>query len=102
MRWSGFEYLCRQDSHIRRGANPPIHFRRRKHESARSVAPLPTGRQSPARKVGASPSVRLDWRISRHLNYTAIYSHFFTGRFLKETRPVENVDYVSTWLTFSF
>ena len=43
-----------------------------------------------------------DRRISRHLTYTAIYSHFFAGRFLKETPPGEDVDYISTWLTFRF
>lgn len=42
------------------------------------------------------------WRNSRHLTYTAIYSHFFAGRFLKETPPGKDVDYVSIWLTFSF
>jgi len=67
-----------------------------------NVAPLRTGQQSPARSVGALPSVRLDWRVNRHFTYTAIYSHFFAGRFLKETPPGEDVDYVSTWLTFRF
>jgi hypothetical protein len=67
-----------------------------------NVAPLRTGQQSPAREVGMLPSVRLDWRISRHLTYTAIYSHFFAGRFLKETPPGKDVDYASTWLTFRF
>jgi len=27
-------------------------------------------------------------------------SDFFAGRFMKETAPGEDVDYVSTWLTF--
>jgi Alginate export len=67
-----------------------------------NVAPLRPGGRSQARDVGTLPSVRLDWRISRHLAYTAIYSHFFAGRFLKETPPGEDVDYVTTWLTFRF
>jgi hypothetical protein len=67
-----------------------------------NVAPLRPGGRSRARDVGTLPSVRLDWRISRHLTYTAIYSHFLAGRFLKETPPGEDVDYVSTWLTFRF
>src|SRR5215510_1312179 len=67
-----------------------------------NVAPLRTGQQSHARAVGALPSVRLDWRVNRHFTYTAIYSHFFAGRFLKETPPGEDLDYVSTWLTFRF
>jgi Alginate export len=67
-----------------------------------NVAPLRPGGRSQARDVGTLPSVRLDWRISRHLTYTAIYSHFFAGRFLKETPPGKDVNYVSTWLTFRF
>jgi hypothetical protein len=67
-----------------------------------NVAPLRAGGRSRAHDVGTLPSVRLEWRISRHLTYTAIYSHFFAGRFLKETAPGEDVDYVSTWLTFRF
>jgi hypothetical protein len=67
-----------------------------------NVAPLRTGQQSRARQIGTLPSLRLDWRISRHLTYTAIYSHFFAGRFLEETPPGEDVNYVSTWLTFRF
>jgi hypothetical protein len=67
-----------------------------------NVAPLRTGQQSRARQVGTLPSVRLDWRISRHLTYTTIYSHFFAGKFLKETPPGEDVNYASTWLTFRF
>jgi Alginate export len=67
-----------------------------------NVAPLRTGQQSRARDVGTLPSIRVDWLISRHLTYTAIYSHFFAGRFLKETPPGEDVNYVSTWLTFRF
>jgi hypothetical protein len=67
-----------------------------------NVAPIRPGGRSQARDIGTLPSVRLDWRISRHLTYTAIYSHFFAGRFLKETPPGEDVNYVSTWLTFRF
>src|SRR4029453_9558925 len=67
-----------------------------------NVAPLrPAGRRR-ARDIGTLPSVRLDWRISRHWTYTAIYSHFFAGRFLKETPPGEDVNFASAWLTLRF
>src|SRR5262249_57357567 len=52
-----------------------------------NVTPLRTGQQSRARAVGTLPSVRLDWRINLPLPYTAIYSRFFAGKFLKETPP---------------
>jgi hypothetical protein len=67
-----------------------------------NVTPLRAGGLSRARKVGTLPSARFDWGINRHLTYTAVYSHFFAGRFLKETPPGGNVDYASTWLTFRF
>jgi hypothetical protein len=67
-----------------------------------NVSPLRTGQLSQAHEIGILPSVRLDWRISRYFTYTAVYSHFFAGRFLKETPPGKDVDYVSTWLTFRF
>ena len=67
-----------------------------------NVAPLLTGEHSRARDVGSLPSLRLYCLINRHLTYTAVYSHFFPGRFLKETPPGEDVDYASTWLTFKF
>ena len=60
-----------------------------------NVAPL-----SRKRHIGTPPSVRADWQISRHLIYTAIYSHFFAGRFLKQTPPGEDIDYISTCLRF--
>jgi len=41
-------------------------------------------------------------RINRDFTFTAIYSHFFAGRFLKETPPGKDVDYTSTWLMFRF
>jgi Alginate export len=67
-----------------------------------NVAPLRVGGRSRARGVGTMPSLKLDWRISRHLTYTATYSRFLAGRFLKETRPGEDIEYVTTWLTFRF
>src|SRR5262245_33305165 len=67
-----------------------------------NVAPLRPGGRSAARDIGTLPSIRLDWRIGRHYTYTAIYSHFFAGRFLRETPPGEDINYVSSWLTFRF
>jgi len=67
-----------------------------------NVAPLRTGVNSSARDVGILPSVRLDWRVNQHFIYTAIYSHFFAGRFLKETPPGKDVHYATSWLTFRF
>ena len=67
-----------------------------------NVAPLRVGGRSRARGIGTMPSLKLDWRISRHITYTATYSRFLAGRFLKETPPGEDIEYVTTWLTFRF
>jgi len=75
---------------------------RRDGISGINLSPLRTGQQSRARAIGTLPSNRLDWRINRHFTFTVIYSHFFAGRFLKETPPGKDVDYTSTWLMLRF
>jgi len=65
-----------------------------------NVSPLRTGLLSRARYVCGMPSFRLDWRLDRHWSATAIYSYFAAGRFLKETPPGLNVNYVASWATF--
>ncbi|MFO1499392.1 MAG: alginate export family protein [Verrucomicrobiota bacterium] len=61
-----------------------------------------SGRDSNERLVGHQFEALLEWRLNRHLLVTADYAHFFTGPFLEETTPGEDVDYFSTWLTFRF
>src|SRR4030095_1440165 len=67
-----------------------------------NVAPLRTGQLSNARYVGSLPSFRLEWPIERHWAYTLILSRFQTGRFLKETPPGKNTNYLTSWVTFRF
>jgi hypothetical protein len=67
-----------------------------------AVALVRSGKTSDARYVGSMPQAQLIWNIDRHLMFTAIYGHFFAGRFLKESGPGEDVDYVTTWLTYKF
>lgn len=47
-------------------------------------------------------TIQLFWEIDRHLSFAAIYGHFFAGRFLKESGSGENLDYVTTWVTYKF
>lgn len=61
-----------------------------------------TGNLSRAKFIGSLASVRMDYRFDRHLTLTGIYSHFLTGKFLRETPPSKNVDYFTTWLTYRF
>ncbi len=67
-----------------------------------AVALVRSGQTSNARYIGSMPQAQLSWDIDRHLTFTAIYGHFFTGRFLKESGAGEDVDYLTSWLTYKF
>jgi hypothetical protein len=60
------------------------------------------GNLSHERYVGNLTSLRIDYKFNRNLTWTAIYSHFTTGKFLKDTPPSKNVDYFTTWMTYRF
>jgi len=59
-------------------------------------------RRRARRYVGDQVQALAEWRIQRHLTWTAAYAHFFVGDFLKESSRDKDVDYASTWLTFKF
>jgi hypothetical protein len=67
-----------------------------------AMALVRTGKTSNARYIGSMPQEQLFWEIDRHLTFAAIYGHFFAGRFLRESGPGEDVDYVTTWLSYKF
>jgi Alginate export len=67
-----------------------------------AVALVRSGRTSNGRYIGSMSQAQFFWEIDRHLTFVAIYGHFFAGRFLKESGPGEDVDYVTTWLTYKF
>jgi Alginate export len=52
--------------------------------------------------IGSLVSLRTDFRLDRHITFTAIYSHFSAGQFLKDNPPDKNVEYFSTWVTYKF
>lgn len=61
-----------------------------------------SGQLSRARFVGNQPSAQIVWRVDRYWSATAVYTHFFAGRFLRETPPAKDVDYLTSYLTFKF
>jgi Alginate export len=61
-----------------------------------------SGLNGGSRYVGAQTAVQMEWRLQRHLTWTANYSHFFAGTFLHESPPDKDVNYASTWITFRF
>lgn len=67
-----------------------------------AVVPVRSGRTSDARFIGSMPQVQLSWDIDRHVSFAVIYGHFLAGPFLKETGASEDVDYITSWLTYKF
>ena len=67
-----------------------------------AVVLVRSGKRSDARYIGNMPQAQLFWDIDRHLSFVAMFGHFFAGSFLKETSPGEDVDYVTTWITYKF
>jgi len=67
-----------------------------------AVVLVRSGKTSDARYVGSMSQAQLYWDIDRHLSLVGIYGHFFAGPFLRETRPGEDVNYLTTWMTYKF
>jgi hypothetical protein len=67
-----------------------------------AVALVVSGKKSDAHNIGSMAQAQLFWDIDRHLTFVAIYGHFFTAEFLKESGPGKDVDYVTTWLSYKF
>jgi hypothetical protein len=63
---------------------------------------LRSGAGSGRRFVGSQIQVGVEWDVDRHVTVNAAYAHFFASRFLEETGPGEDVDYVSVWVTLKF
>jgi len=63
---------------------------------------LRTGVRSQARHIGLQATVQAAWSLTPHLSLTAAISYFQAGRFLEETPPAKDVQYVTTWATYRF
>jgi len=61
-----------------------------------------SGQTSRASYVGSALSSEAAWEVDRHLTFSAAYTRFFAGSFLKESGPGEDVNYFSAWGTFEF
>ena len=61
-----------------------------------------SGRNSNARFIGSQPQAYVQWELTRHITLVAVYAHFFPGRFLRESGPGEDVDYVTSWISYKF
>jgi hypothetical protein len=46
--------------------------------------------------------VEVRWQIDRHAYLQADYGIFYAGRFLRETMPGRNLNYISFWAGYKF
>ena len=61
-----------------------------------------SGSTNSRRYVGASPQVLITQQISRHLAVSLNYYHFYRGGFLTSQTGTKDVDYFSTWMSYTF
>ena len=57
---------------------------------------------SRARFVGHRPGAEVRWQANRNLWFQADYGIFYAGRFLKETQPGRNLNYLALWAGYKF
>lgn len=57
---------------------------------------------SDERYIGSELDLLVNWRVDRHLIVYAGYSHFFTGEFLDDTGPSDDIDFVYAGLQYTF
>ncbi len=67
-----------------------------------SGAVLRTGQRSRATHVGEQVALQAEWRVDAHCSIVANYTHFFAGRFIRETGPGKDMDYTTAWLQYRF
>jgi hypothetical protein len=57
---------------------------------------------SRSRFVGYRPGVEVRWQIDHHAYVQADYGVFYAGRFLRESMPGRNLNYLSLWAGYKF
>ena len=57
---------------------------------------------SHARFVGYRPGVEVRWQINRHAYLQGDYGIFYAGKFLRETMPGQNLNYLAFWAGYKF
>lgn len=57
---------------------------------------------SDERFVGSAFSLTSEYALTENWSFTAIYTHFFAGQFIRETGPSEDIDFFELTLQFKF
>jgi Alginate export len=81
-----------------------LYWRQSLHDGVYSVPAAlirPSG-NSLARFVGYMPGIEVRWQIDRHAYLQSDYGIFYAGRFLRETMPGRNLNYLSFWAGYKF
>jgi hypothetical protein len=52
--------------------------------------------------VGAEIDLLATYNVTRHLQFYAGYSHFFTGEFIRKTGPSRDSDFLYSALQYTF
>jgi alginate export protein len=55
-----------------------------------------------ARFVGYRPGIEVKWQIDRHAYLQGDYGIFYAGRFIRETMPGQNLNYLAFWAGYKF
>lgn len=55
-----------------------------------------------ARFVGYRPGVEVRWQINRHAYLQGDYGIFYAGKFIRETMPGQNLNYLAFWAGYKF
>jgi hypothetical protein len=64
-------------------------------------SPIYPGNRDFARFVGAELVLGTAWQATRHITFSAAYSHFFAGQFIHQNNG-EDADFGALWTTFRF
>lgn len=57
---------------------------------------------APGHGLGTQPSVRIEWRPAHHWLVALTAAHFSAGEVIRGSGPGRDLDYFSTWTTYTF
>jgi hypothetical protein len=62
---------------------------------------IPAGKSN-ARFIGHRPGTEVRWQVNRHLWFQADYGIFYAGKFVRESQPGRNLNYLALWAGYKF
>lgn len=79
-------------------------WRESRHDSVYAAfnTPLRPANPNSGRDVAIAPSATIAWQANRHMFYSIIYSHFFSGNYFLAEPPDKNVNYLAAWISYKF